>query len=75
MMLFCFQKRLFYHFMAGEFSFLPFRPLIPFALMDFASGSKDQHNELDQLKAFYKHLQAHSHLNIQLKDLKNIKLT
>ena len=25
--------------MAGEFSFLPFRPLIPFALMDFASGS------------------------------------
>ena len=37
--------------------------------------SKDQHNELDQLKAFYKHLQAHSHLNIQLKDLKNIKLT
>jgi hypothetical protein len=34
--------------------------------------SKDQHNELDQLKAFYKHLQAHSHLNIQLKDLKNI---
>jgi hypothetical protein len=37
--------------------------------------SKDQHNELDQLKAFYKHLQAHSHLHIQLKDLKNIKLT
>ena len=37
--------------------------------------SKDQHHELDQLKAFYKHLQAHSHLNIQLKDLKNIKLT
>jgi hypothetical protein len=37
--------------------------------------SKDQNNELDQLKAFYKHLQAHSHLNIQLKDLKNIKLT
>ena len=37
--------------------------------------SKDQHNELEQLKAFYKHLQAHSHLNIQLKDLKNIKLT
>jgi hypothetical protein len=37
--------------------------------------SKDQHNDLDQLKAFYKHLQAHSHLNIQLKDLKNIKLT
>ena len=37
--------------------------------------SKDQHNELDQLKANYKHLQAHSHLNIQLKDLKNIKLT
>jgi len=37
--------------------------------------SKNQHNELDQLKAFYKHLQAHSHLNIQLKDLKNIKLT
>ena len=37
--------------------------------------SKDQHNELDQLKAFYIHLQAHSHLNIQLKDLKNIKLT
>ena len=37
--------------------------------------SKDQHNELDQLKAFYKHLQAHSHFNIQLKDLKNIKLT
>ncbi len=37
--------------------------------------SKDQHNELDQLKAFYKHLQAHSPLNIQLKDLKNIKLT
>ena len=34
--------------------------------------SKDQHNELDQLKAFYKHLQAHSHLNIQLKDLKKI---
>ena len=34
--------------------------------------SKDQNNELDQLKAFYKHLQAHSHLNIQLKDLKNI---
>ena len=34
--------------------------------------SKDQHNELDQLKAFYKHLQAHSHLNIQLKDLKDI---
>ena len=37
--------------------------------------SKDQHNELDQLKAFYKYLLAHSHLNIQLKDLKNIKLT
>jgi len=36
--------------------------------------SKDQHNELDQLKAFYKHLQAHSHLNIQLKDLKNMAL-
>ena len=28
--------------MAGEFSFLPFRPLIPFALMDFASGSEVQ---------------------------------
>ena len=37
--------------------------------------SKDQNNELDQLKAFYKYLLAHSHLNIQLKDLKNIKLT
>jgi hypothetical protein len=34
--------------------------------------STDQHIELDQLKAFYKHLQAHSHLNIQLKDLKDI---
>ena len=28
--------------------------------------SKDQHNELDQLKAFYKYLLAHGHLNIQL---------
>jgi hypothetical protein len=25
--------------MVGEFYFLPFRPLIPFALMGFASGS------------------------------------
>jgi hypothetical protein len=27
--------------MVGEFYFLPFRPLIPFALMGFASGSDD----------------------------------
>jgi guanylate kinase len=32
----------------------------------------DKHKAPDQHKAFYEYLYSHSHLNTQLKDLKNI---
>ncbi len=37
-----------------------------------SNQATDQHKTSDQHKAFFKYLQAHSRLNTQLKDLKNI---